>query len=116
MSISKMSLAAMLAASCVIAVPAFAAPARVTDGGLLRASRCLGLAKAKGLGAVDATALTAFVKSQRQGRDPMIRDKSDSAEEAARREGSSANDARKAALIAERDGACKVLIDNPTGA
>ena len=112
----KTPFALALAAACVLAVPAFAAPARVTDGDLLHASRCLGLAKAKGLGTVDAAALTAFVKTQRQGRDPVIRERSDAAEETARREGSSAKDARKAALVAERDGSCNTLIDNPTGA
>ncbi|EJL31492.1 hypothetical protein PMI01_02787 [Caulobacter sp. AP07] len=112
----KPSLALALAVACATTVPAFAAPARISDGDLLRASRCLGLARAQNLGAVDAKALSEFVEVQRKGRDPGIRDRSDSLETAARREGSSGNEARKAALTAERDGACKTLIENPTGA
>ena len=116
MRVLKVSLALALAASCLATVPALAAPAaRITDGDLLHASRCLGLAKAQGLGAVDATALSDFVKGQRRGRDPGVRERSDALEATAKREGSGADDARKAALVAERDGACKVLIENPTG-
>jgi hypothetical protein len=112
----KASLTLALTAACVIAVPAFAAPARISDGELFRASRCLGLAKAENLGAVDASALTGFVKAQRKGRDPSVRDRSDALEATAKQEASSTKENRKAALVAERDGVCKVLIENPTGA
>ncbi|CAN5262310.1 hypothetical protein BH10PSE4_BH10PSE4_03680 [soil metagenome] len=112
----KISFALALAATGLITAPTFAAPARITDGDLLRASRCLGLARAQNLGAVDATALSNFVKAQRKGREPMIRDRSDALEATAMRDGASGKEARKAALLAERDGVCKALIDNPTGA
>jgi hypothetical protein len=109
----KIALVAALVASA--AAPAFAAD-RISDTDLLRASRCLGLAKADNLGAVDATALESFVKAQRKGRDPGLRDRSDTAEKSARTQASSAGGDRKATLQAERDGACKALIDNPAGA
>jgi len=115
MNAFKTSLALALAAACATAAPAFAAPARISDSDLLRASRCLGLAKAQNLGAIDAKALADFVKAQRRGRDTMVRDRSDALEATALRDGSSGNPARKAALLAERDGACKALIENPTG-
>ncbi|WP_165186601.1 hypothetical protein [Caulobacter soli] len=109
----NIALVAVLAVSAT--APAFAAD-RISDSDLLRASRCLGLAKAANLGAVDAKALDAFVKAQRKGRDPGLRDRSDTTEQTARSQGASANGDRKAALLAERDGACKALIENPTGA
>ncbi len=116
MHILKTSLAATLVASFALAAPAFAAPARVSDSDLMHASRCLGLAKAANLGAVDATALAAFVKTQRMGRDPLVRDRSDAQEQSAKNMAGKAKDDLKASLIAERDGACKALIENPTGA
>ncbi|KQY26413.1 hypothetical protein ASD21_16980 [Caulobacter sp. Root1455] len=109
----KIALVAAMVASA--AAPAFAAD-RISDTDLLRASRCLGLAKAESLGAVDATALESFVRAQRKGRDPGLRDRSDNAEKTARSQASSAGGDRKATLRAERDGACKTLIENPTGA
>jgi hypothetical protein len=105
----------ILAAST--AAPAFAATAdRISDSDLVRASRCLGLAKAANLGVVDAAALEAFVKTQRRGRDPGLRDRLDGAEKTAKSQSSSASGERKASLQAERDGVCKALIENPTGA
>ena len=116
MHILKASLAATLVASFALAAPAFAAPARVSDSDLMRASRCLGLAKAANLGAVDATALTAFVKAQRIGRDPLVRDRSDAQEQTAKSMASKAKGDLQASLTAERDGVCKAMIENPTGA
>lgn len=113
MRMLTMTLAGALVAS--VAAPAFAAD-RVSDGDLLRASRCLGLAKAANLGAVDATALQSFVKAQRKGRDPLVQDRSDAAEQAAKSLAGKAKDDLKASLIAERDGACKTLIDGSAGA
>jgi hypothetical protein len=95
--------------------PAFAAN-RVSDGELMRASRCLGLAKAANLGVSDPTALQAFVKVQSKGRDPLVQERVEEAERAAKSEAGKAKDGGKASLIAERDGACKALIENPTGA
>ncbi len=115
MNASKTLLGLALAAACTTAVPALAAPGRISDVDLYRASRCLGLAKAPQLGEVDAKALSDFVKIQRRGRDPAVRDRSDSLEAAARRDGASAGESRKAALVAERDQGCKALIENPGG-
>ena len=113
MRILSLTLVAMLAASA--AAPAFAAD-RVSDGELVRASRCLGLTKAANLGASDATALQAFVKAQSKGRDPLVRDRAESAEQAAKSQAGKAKDDLKASLIAERDGACKTVIGASGGA
>jgi hypothetical protein len=113
MRILSFGFAAMLAASAV--APAFAAD-RVSDGDLLRASRCLGLAKAANLGASDPATLQAFVKTQGKGRDPLVQERADAAERAARSQAGKAKDDLKASLIAERDGACKTLVGPPDGA
>lgn len=97
------------------AAPAFAS-VRVSDGELVRASRCLGLAKAANLGASDATALQAFVKTQNRGREPLIQERVEDAERTAKSKASKAKDDAKAALIAERDGACKTLVGGAGGA
>jgi hypothetical protein len=104
---------AALAVSSV--APAFAS-VRVSDGELVRASRCLGLAKAASLGASDATALQSFVKTQARGRDPLVQERVDDAERAAKSEAGKAKDDAKASLIAERDGACKTLVGGAGGA
>jgi len=106
MRILDLTLAAVLVVS---AAPAFAAD-RVSDSELVRASRCLGLAKAANLGTSDPTALQAFVKAQGRGRDPLVQDRADAAERAARFQAGKAKEALKASLIAERDGACKALV------
>ena len=100
--------AALLAVSA--AAPAFAAD-RVSDGELVRASRCLGLAKAANLGASDTTALQTFIKVQGKSRDMLVQDRADAAERAARTEAGRAKGAQKDALIAERDGVCKALVE-----
>ncbi len=109
----KIALVAVLAVSAT--APAFAAE-RISDGQLLRASRCLGLAKASNLGAVDATALQAFVKTQKKGRDPLVQDRAEAAERAASSQADKAKDEVKASLIAERDGACKALVETSSAA
>lgn len=113
MRILGLTIAAVLAVSA--AAPAFAAD-RVSDGELVRASRCLGLAKAANLGSSDATALQAFVKTQNRGRDPLVQDRVEGAERAAKSEAGKAKDDAKTSLIAERDGACKALVGASGGA
>ncbi|SFJ22316.1 hypothetical protein [Caulobacter sp. UNC279MFTsu5.1] len=113
MRILGLTLATVLAASA--AAPAFAAD-RVSDSELVRASRCLGLAKAANLGPSDATALQAFVKTQGRGRDPLVQNRAENAEQAARSQAGKAKNNLKAALIAERDGVCKALVETSSTA
>lgn len=112
MRILGLTVAAMLVAS---AAPAFAAD-RVSDSELVHASRCLGLTKAGNLGPSDATALQAFVKIQSRGRDPLVQDRVENAERAAKSQATKAKDDLKASLIAERDGACKAMVAAAAGA
>jgi hypothetical protein len=104
---SNLALAAVL---CVFAAAPALAAERISDGELVRASRCLGLSKAANLGPVDATALQAFVKAQGKSRDLLVQDRAETAERAARSEAGRAKGAQKDALIAERDGACKAMV------
>jgi hypothetical protein len=113
MRILGLTIAAVFAASA--AAPALAAD-RVSDSELVRAARCLGLAKAANLGASDASALQAFVKTQGRSRDPLVQERVDTAERAAKSQAGKAKDTLKASLIAERDGACKALVQAPSTA
>lgn len=113
MRISNLVFAAVVAASA--AAPALAAE-RVSDAELVRASRCLGLTKAASLGAADPAALQAFIKTQGKSRDMLVQDRADAAERAARTEANRAKGAQKDALIAERDGACKALVETSSAA
>lgn len=108
MRILPTALAAVFVVSA--GAPALAAE-RISDGAFLRASRCLGLAKTENLGVVDASALEVFVKVQRRGREPLVRDRANTAEQTARNQAAKAKDALKGSLIAERDGACKALVE-----
>ena len=111
MRILHIALTAVFVAS--VSAPVLAAE-RISDGALLRASRCLGLAKSESLGVVDASALEAFVKIQRRGREPLIRDRANTAEQTARNQAAKAGEEAKTTLIAERDGPCKALVETPS--
>lgn len=106
----RMSNLALAAALCAFAAAPALAADRISDGELVRASRCLGLSKAANLGPVDATALQAFVKVQSKSRDMLVQDRAEAAERTARSEGDRAKGAQKDALVAERDGACKAMV------
>lgn len=100
---------ACLAAALAVATPALAAP-RLTDSQFVQASRCQALARASSLGAGDAAAFSALIKAQRQGRADYIVEKASDAASAASGQARRADDAAKADLIAERDGACQALL------
>ncbi|MDG2531977.1 hypothetical protein [Caulobacter endophyticus] len=102
--------AIMLAAASIAAAsaPALAAE-RVTDAQFIQANRCLGLTEAKALGEADPAALKQFIKDQRTGRHVFTSDRADTARSDAKRAASKADEATKASLIQERDGACKDL-------
>ncbi|MBI1683681.1 hypothetical protein [Caulobacter hibisci] len=97
--------AASLAA---VAAPALAAD-RLNDAQFVRANRCLGLTEAKALGEADTAALKSLIKIQRQGRHISTDERADNARTDAKRQATRAEGDAKAALIDERDGACKSL-------
>lgn len=107
--------AAILASA---AAPAFAAGAseRWTDGQYLQANRCLALAQSAALGEVPAGDLAAQIKSQAFGRGSNITDRGDSLKAEAARQGKTKDEARKAKLLAERDGVCKSYLTTQVAA
>lgn len=105
--LSGLATSAALAASVA---PALAADTRWTDAQYLRASRCVGLAQSEALGAVDASALVTELKAQARGRESSITDRGVSLRADALRQGKTKDEARKASLLAERDGACKTYL------
>ncbi|HJV42938.1 hypothetical protein [Caulobacter sp.] len=101
------TLATIIAAS---AAPAFAGEARWTDGQYLQANRCLALAQSAALGELPTGDLAAQIKSQEFGRGSAITDRGVSLRAEATRQGKTKDEIRKAKLLAERDGVCKVYL------
>ncbi|NQE61627.1 hypothetical protein [Caulobacter sp. RHG1] len=94
----------VLAAAAVsaAAAPAFAQEARWSDAKFLSAQRCAGLAKAKGLEPIDASALEAQIKAQTPGRQGLILERGEVGREQAMRAGRAPSETMKAKLLAER--------------
>jgi hypothetical protein len=101
-------LCAAALAVAAIAGAAQAAPLRLNDGQFIEASRCAALMASKALGGDgDASAIKTLLSRERAGRADFTRERADTAKQAADREARHANDAQKAKLVAERDGACQ---------
>lgn len=105
-----------LAATAAFAIVAAAATTvsaqtpRLTDVEYIKAARCAGLAGAGALGGGDAAAFDVLLKDQRRAREGFIQDRARNARAAAMRDAGRADAAKKAALIAERDGICMTLV------
>jgi hypothetical protein len=90
------------AASAAAAQPV----ARLSDAQFVKAARCKGLAKSEALGAADTAGIDAVLKVNKRGRADHIVERAMNAQNDAQSEAGRADDARKAELIAERNGAC----------
>jgi len=103
----------LIAAALIVAASATAAAAqpaaRLTDAQFVKAARCKGLAKSEALGAIDTAALDAVIKSNKRARADFVVDRAMNAQDDAQSEAARADDARKAELIAERNGACAAI-------
>jgi len=88
-----------------------AASARMTDAQFIEANRCRELIAANSLGQPgDTAAADRKLHEESAGRDPAISDMADSAREHAQQDARHPNDVVKSRLIAERDGACRALL------
>jgi hypothetical protein len=98
----------LIAASLSAVALAGAASARpqLSDAQYLSAARCQALMSSSALGKVDTTAIDQVLKSQASYRMPAVTDRADEVRQDAKRAASHAGPSEKAALIAERDGAC----------
>jgi len=105
-----------VAAFASAAAPAFAASDRWTDGQYLQANRCLALAQSAALGELSTGDLAAQIKSQAFGRGSSITDRGVSLQAEATRQGKTKDEARKAKLLAERDGVCKTYLSSQVAA
>jgi hypothetical protein len=94
----------------VLAVASFAGVAHaetsVSDKQFVTASRCSALAASENLGKLDTTALEAFLRDQGANRASSVRVSAASEMIAARRKADSADGAKKAKLLAERQSVC----------
>ncbi|HZZ37395.1 MAG TPA: hypothetical protein VFE03_16855 [Caulobacteraceae bacterium] len=102
--------AVIIAAALAAATASVAAPARLSDVQYLKAARCEALITSPALGGGDGAAIKALIKAQRQGRMDYIYDKADQMRAEAASQARRAGEEQKARLVAERDGACRVLL------
>ena len=96
----------VIALTCAVATTASARATHLTDVEYLQAARCSGLAASEALGAMDTASIDALLKIESRGRDGFIIDKAEQMKADARRIARRAKPERKAALLAERAGAC----------
>ncbi len=103
------------AAALAATTAAIASPSEMTDGQYLSAVRCQALMSSPALGKVDTTAISSVVKTQSGGRVGAVADRADDVRADALRQASHAGATERAALIAERDGACQAFASNGSG-
>lgn len=104
-----------VAAGLAAVATASSAAARISDVDYINANRCQALMESSALGAVDATAMTAFLKTEGRSRADMVASMARKAYDKAGRQAASANEETKARLIAERDGRCQAYLQNTRG-
>ncbi len=85
---------------------ASAQPGRLTDVAYLEAARCAGLANSGKLGSSDGAALIALLKAQANGREQLVLDQADDAQQRAKRQVNRADDYMKSKLQAELSTDC----------
>jgi hypothetical protein len=105
--IKRLIITAVLAGA---ASSAMAAPPRLSDVQYIAANRCLGLMTSSALASADAGALKAYLDQQSRARMEIVADRADEARDLARTEANRAGGARRDALVAERDGACRAYL------
>ena len=113
MSTFKSSLIAAALCSAALAGAASARP-QLSDAQYLSAARCQALMSSAALGKVDTTMIDAVLKTQAAYRVPAVADRADEVRQDAQRAASHAGPNGKAALIAERDGACANMTHDVT--
>ena len=113
MSILKSLIVA--AAGVTVAASAMAGTERLTDSQYLAAARCDGLYNSPALGKVDASGMDKVFKTETNYRDPAIVDRGESVRDNAKHEARDGSAASRAALTAERDGACQTYASSGVG-
>jgi hypothetical protein len=103
-----------IVAPLALSTAALAAPAHMSDAQFIAASRCDGLMSSSALGRQDTHTIEARLKAESSARPSEVFDRADEARENALRDASHAGAYTKSQLIAERDGACRVLSGEAT--
>jgi hypothetical protein len=93
----------VLAAGAATSASALAAE-RLSDQAFIKANRCAALASSEALGPMDTTAISATLKTQGKGRQPVVVTMAQEEATSARRQAKSADN--KDRLQAELNGAC----------
>jgi hypothetical protein len=107
--------ATILASAAVTAGAALASSSHLTDAEYIAAARCQGLYQAKTLGPADASGINALIRNEGATREPMVRDRADSARDDARQQADHASALMKTQYASERDGSCQVWAKNGGG-
>ena len=94
---------------------AIASPTQMTDSQYLSAVRCQALMSSPALGKVDTAAIGSVVDKQSGGRIEAVLDRADDVRAKTLRQASHTDASGRAALIAERDGACQAFASNGSG-
>jgi hypothetical protein len=95
------------AAALAATTAAVASPTQMTDAQYLSAVRCQALMSSPALGKGDTAAIDAVVKAQQAGRVEAVYDRAEDVRSDAMRQARHADATGRAALIAERNGACQ---------
>ena len=104
--------AAVVSGIAIVATGAAASSSQMTDAQYLSAVRCQALMSSAALGKGDTAGIAAVVRSQSAGRLPEVFDRADQVRDDAMRQASHADASGRAALIAERNGACQAWASN----
>jgi hypothetical protein len=112
--VSRIALSVALGLAAMSATAAMAQGARLSDAQYIAAARCEGLMTSAALGRQDTSAIDAMLKAQSGGREYAVFDRADGAREQAQQAARHGGVYAKAALVAERDGACRSLLGAPT--
>jgi hypothetical protein len=108
MSIFKTCLIAASLSAVALAGAASAHP-QLSDAQYLSAARCQALMSSSALGKVDTSMIDGVLKTQANYRTPAVTDRADEVRQDTLRAAAHAGPNGKAALIAERDGACATM-------
>jgi hypothetical protein len=109
----KSCLTAAALGAVALASAASAHP-QLTDAQYLSAARCQALMSSPALGKVDTSMIDRVLKTQASYRTPAVEDRADEVRQDTLRAASHAGPQGKAALIAERDGACAATAHDVT--
>ena len=108
--LAGLAIATVLSSTAAVGA-ASAQPGHLSDVAYVAAARCAGLASSGKLGSSDGASLNALLKSQAIGREQVVLDQADDAQQQAKRQANRADDFMKGKLQAELSNSCASFKD-----